>query len=158
MSSTSWSQLPKYDKSHKAHSLRRHYGLGVALCVLGLLVLAVSLGSVMQSARQGLQRVSFPGSHELHLRGGIHMGVTDTEKMNSRGNVPAFNVIVEEVSTGYNVPVMMNPPSQVSLRSGPAAVLFQFQTPDPGLYRLRAVTDGISPDPWPVLLMPILLN
>lgn len=128
-------------EAERVRTARWGYGLGAGLCVFGLIVLSVALGTAIRTASRGLHRVAFPGEQTLELKEpGLYVAIYAQEK---EGPLPAGELAGLEAAltdeAGMPVSVEKAPPGAAMARLGnrTGLVLFQFEAPGKGRYRLE---------------------
>jgi hypothetical protein len=118
------------------------YIFGGGLCLVGLIVLSVALGTALRSATRGVHMLRAPGVHELELRNaGVYVGLYPHK---GEGDLPllelgALEFGLSDAATGERLPVQKAPGGAVFRQGGQSGVvLFQFETPSRGKYLLTA--------------------
>ena len=125
-------QLPEKQKPQTPPWVKTGIRLGVGLILLGVLVVGIAGGSVMSALTRGSHQVTFPGSSNLKLKAGLHVGIPAPK---SAPVDAGLFVTVTDVATGESVPVQMGSDVTVAVE-GPQGgrPLFQFETFDAGTY------------------------
>ncbi|MBK8871091.1 MAG: hypothetical protein IPN19_08585 [Elusimicrobia bacterium] len=147
MSQQSPYQLPPRSQTETPSWVKTGMGLGVGLIVLGVVVAAIAGGSVLSALTRGTHSVKFPGSHNLKLKGGLHVGIPAPQAPLLTGGI---FVTVTDVATGEALAVQTGADMTVALEGPSSKPLFQFETYDPGTYQ---VTGTVSASDFPVLIL-----
>lgn len=120
------------------------YGFGAALIGLGLLVLAVALGSALRSATRGVHRLTLPGFQTLTLDEGLYVGILPAPKTGPAPSADGVQVVITEQGGGA-VPLAAFPPELAQANKKIGTTLFQAQVAYKGRYDVQSRTPGDAP-------------
>ncbi len=140
-------QLPPRSRTETPSWVKTGLGLGVGLIVMGVVVAAIAGGSVLSALTRGTHSVTFPGSFNLKLKGGLHVGIPAPQAPPLTGGI---FVTVTDTATGEPVPVQTGGDMTVALQGPSSKPLFQFETYDPGTYQ---VTGTVSANDYPIMIL-----
>lgn len=147
MSQQSPYQLPPRSRTETPSWVKTGMGLGIGLIVMGVVVASIAGGSVLSALTRGTHTVTFPGSFNLKLKGGLHVGIPAPQ---APVLTDGIFVTVTHVATGEAVPVQTGADMTVALEGPSSKPLFQFETFDPGTYQ---VTGTVPASDYPVLIL-----
>ncbi len=139
--------LPPRSRTETPSWVKTGLGLGVGLIVMGVVVAAIAGGSVLSALTGGTHSVTFPGSFNLKLKGGLHVGIPAPQAPALTGGI---FVTVTDVATGEALAVQTGTDMTVALEGPSSKPLFQFETFDPGTYQ---VTGTVPASDYPVLIL-----
>lgn len=140
-------QLPPRSRTETPSWVKTGLGLGVGLIVMGVVVAAIAGGSVLSALTGGTHSVTFPGSFNLKLKGGLHVGIPAPQAPALTGGI---FVTVTDVATGEALAVQTGTDMTVALQGPSSKALFQFETYDPGMYQ---VTGTVSANDYPIMIL-----